>query len=130
MRTSSRVGQECPTYRNAIERRLVSSFRREHVLAEKKGIRVNALAKELGVESKAILQKLKDEGLGDAAPNHMSVIKTGLAESVREWFAGPDGGGGGTAVETAPPVEATKTKTPRSRAGTKKKTATAEAPNE
>ncbi|HYO08559.1 MAG TPA: translation initiation factor IF-2 N-terminal domain-containing protein, partial [Tepidisphaeraceae bacterium] len=93
-------------------------------MAEKKGIRVNALAKELGVESKAILHKLKEEGLSDAAPNHMSVISLGLAESVREWFAHVGGeSGGGTAVETAPPVEATKTKT--SRARTKKK---AEAP--
>jgi translation initiation factor IF-2 len=75
----------------------------EIVLAEKaKGIRVNELAKELGVESKAILAKLKSEGLGEAAPNHMSRIQLGLAESVREWFAHS---GGGTAVETAPPVE-------------------------
>jgi len=70
------------------------------------GIRVNQLAKELGVESRAILQKLRDEGLGDQAPNHMSVLKLGLAASVREWFSSGDGGGGGTAVETAPPVEA------------------------
>src|SRR3954453_20990634 len=118
MRTSSRVGQECPTYRNAIERRLVSSFRREHVLAEKKGIRVNALAKELGVESKAILQKLKDEGLGDVAPNHMSVIQLGLAESVREWFSH---GAGGTAVETAAPVEVIAAKPKASRARSRKK---------
>src|SRR6185436_2068229 len=73
----------------------------ESVLAEKKGIRINALAKELGVESKSILHKLKEEGLGDVAPNHMSVIALGLAESVREWFAHS---GGGTAVETAAPV--------------------------
>jgi translation initiation factor IF-2 len=97
-------------------------------LAEKKGIRVNALAKELGVESKSILHKLKEEGLGDAAPNHMSVISLGLAESVREWFAEGDGGGG-TAVQTAPPVEAaTRTKPARSRTSTRKKTATAERP--
>ncbi len=76
-------------------------------MAEKKGIRVNALAKELGVESKAILAKLRDEGLGDAAPNHMSVISVGLAESVREWFSG---GGVATAVETAPPVKVAKKK--------------------
>ena len=90
-------------------------------MAEKKGIRVNALAKELGVESKAILRKLKEEGLGDAAPNHMSVISLGLAESVREWFV--HAGGGGTAVETAPPVEvATKTKSTRSRGKKKAET--------
>jgi translation initiation factor IF-2 len=78
-------------------------FFSESVLA--KGIRVNALAKELNVESKAILAKLRDEGLSDAAPNHMSVLSLGLAASVREWFA-ESGSGGGTAVETAARVEA------------------------
>jgi translation initiation factor IF-2 len=99
----------------------------ETVLAT--GIRVNQLAKELGVESKAILQKLRDEGLGDLAPNHMSVLKLGLAASVREWFAdGTGGGGGGTAVETAAPVDvATKTKAPRAR---KKKAEDSEPPQD
>jgi translation initiation factor IF-2 len=79
-----------------------------------KGIRINQLAKDLGVESKAILAKLRDEGLGDQAPNHMSVVSLGLSESIREWFS--SGHGGGTAVETAAPVEvATKPKTTRSR---------------
>jgi translation initiation factor IF-2 len=72
----------------------------EIVLA--KGIRVNQLAKELGVASKLVLEKLRDEGLSDKAPNHMSVLPLGLAESVREWFSS---GSGGTAVETAAPVE-------------------------
>ena len=67
-----------------------------------KGIRVNQLAKELGVESKAILAKCREEGLGDKVPNHMSVLSLGLSETVREWFSG---GGGGTAVEVAAPVE-------------------------
>ncbi|MGH7215418.1 MAG: translation initiation factor IF-2 N-terminal domain-containing protein, partial [Tepidisphaeraceae bacterium] len=86
-----------------------------------KGIRVNQLAKELGVDSKGILEKLRAEGLGEKHPNHMSVLPLGLAESVREWFAHA---GGGTAVETAPAVEvltATKLRTSR-----KKKTATVE----
>ncbi|HVT87860.1 MAG TPA: translation initiation factor IF-2 [Tepidisphaeraceae bacterium] len=62
-------------------------------MAEKKvkGKRVNELAKELGVESKAILHRLKEEGLGDAAPNHMSVISLGLAETVRDWFSSTQG---------------------------------------
>ena len=64
------------------------------------------MAKELGVESKLILQKLKEEGLADAAPNHMSTLSLGLAESVREWFSDHQANAGGTAVETAPPVEA------------------------
>jgi translation initiation factor IF-2 len=78
-----------------------------------KGIRVNLLAKELGVESKMILQKLKEEGLSDQAPNHMSTLSLGLAESVREWFSNRETSGG-TAVETAPHVEvAVKPKTAR-----------------
>ena len=87
-------------------------------MAEKKGIRVNALAKELGVESKSILHKLKEEGLADAAPDHMSMISLGLAESVREWFSlHGESGGGGTAVETAAPVDVAvaKPKTARAR---------------
>ncbi len=63
-----------------------------------KGIRVNQLAKELGVESKAILAKCREEGLGEKVPNHMSVLSIGLTETVREWFSG---GGTATAVETA-----------------------------
>ncbi len=68
-----------------------------------KGIRVNQLAKELGVESKAILARCRDEGLGDKVPNHMSVLSLGLAETVREWFS--TGGGVATAVEPAPAAE-------------------------
>jgi translation initiation factor IF-2 len=49
-----------------------------------KGIRVNQLAKELGVESKAILKKLHDEDIPNV-PNHMSLLSIGLAETVREW---------------------------------------------
>ena len=75
------------------------------------GIRVNQLAKELGVESKSILQKLKEEGLGDAAPNHMSLLKLGLAQSVRDWFS--SGSSGGTAVQVAPPETATRSKVVR-----------------
>ena len=71
-----------------------------------KGIRVNQLAKELGVESKAILAKCREEGLEDQVPNHQSTIKMGLAETIREWHAtGEFGGTGGetaVAVETAP----------------------------
>ena len=78
-----------------------------------KGIRVNQLAKELGIESKSILARLKSEGLGDAAPNHMSVISLGLSESVREWFAGQ--GGVATAVEALEDDAALRPKPSRSR---------------
>jgi len=58
-------------------------------LAEKKshGKRISELAKELGVESKAIVQRLKDEQIPDADKlKYTSSISMGLAETVREWF--------------------------------------------
>jgi translation initiation factor IF-2 len=92
-----------------------------------KGIRVNLLAKELGVESKLILAKLREEGLGDKAPNHMSTLPIGLAESVREWFSDQGGGGSATAVETAAPVE-TKKKSTRVKAKTEEEAPAEESP--
>ena len=76
-------------------------------LAESKGIRINLLAKELGVESKDILAKLHEEGLTDKKTqqpfkNHMAVLSVGQAETVRSWAVeGAFAGGGGTAVATA-----------------------------
>ena len=101
-------------------------------MAEKKktGIRINALAKELGVESKSILHKLKEEGLGDQAPNHMSTLSIGLAETVREWAAaGALASGGGVALE-APPEEGAAPAKPKRAPARKKKAVTAEAPAE
>ncbi|HTL30854.1 MAG TPA: translation initiation factor IF-2, partial [Tepidisphaeraceae bacterium] len=92
--------------------------------ATKAGVRVNLLAKELEVESKDILAKLKSEGL-DWAPNHMSTLTLGQAETVREWVSSGEiarsvgGGGGGTAVE-APPEGPAKPKAPRRKAASKK----------
>src|SRR5207237_6259978 len=57
----------------------------------------------------------------------MSRIALGLAESVREWFAHA---GGGTAVEIAPPVEATAVKTKRVTRKKKVETAIEEPPPE
>src|SRR5438128_8845677 len=81
------------------------SYSAENRLAKAKGIRVNQLAKELGIPSKLILDRCKAEGLGEQAPNHMSLISLGLAATVREWFAG-GGGGVATAVEMATEAEA------------------------
>ncbi len=70
-------------------------------MAEKaKGIRVNELAKELGVDSKSILAKLRDEQIPGAPTNHQGRISLGLAASAREWF---EYSGGGTAVEARCP---------------------------
>jgi translation initiation factor IF-2 len=74
--------------------------------ATKAGVRVNALAKELGLESKDILNKLKGEGL-DWAHNHMSTLTYGQAETVKEWYrSGQLGSTGkaGEAEEAAPAV--------------------------
>jgi translation initiation factor IF-2 len=48
--------------------------------------RVHLLAKELGVKSKAIIEKCQAEGL-DQVKNHMSTISAGLAATIREWFS-------------------------------------------
>ena len=48
-------------------------------------IRVHILAKELGVSSKAILDKSRAEGLD--IKNHMTVLSAGLDATIREWFS-------------------------------------------
>lgn len=65
--------------------------------------RVYILAKELGVKSASIVKKCQDEGLD--VKNHMSVIKAGLAATIREWFSE---GENITTVETADKVDLTK----------------------
>ncbi|GMU20684.1 MAG: hypothetical protein AMXMBFR13_07800 [Phycisphaerae bacterium] len=77
------------------------------VLADK--LRVHTLSKELGVSSKAILDKCKMEGVAGVT-NHMSTLSAGLAETIREWFSES---GHGTAVETAAPVDLEKVRTRR-----------------
>lgn len=66
--------------------------------------RVFELAKELDVESKAIVQKCKAEGI-PTIKNHMSSVSIGLEATVREWFTGGGGGGTATAVEQAEKVD-------------------------
>ncbi|HAL45886.1 MAG: hypothetical protein A2Y12_05875 [Planctomycetes bacterium GWF2_42_9] len=62
--------------------------------------RVHLLAKELGVNSKAIIDKCQAEGLD--IKNHMSTISAGLAATIREWFSEGDHT---TTIETAAPVD-------------------------
>ena len=85
-------------------------------------LKVFQLAKELGIDSKAIVKKLDDEGIPSPDPKkpswtHMSPVSAGLAESVREWFASSTLK---TAIESTQHVEAVKIqKAPRKR-GSKK----------
>jgi translation initiation factor IF-2 len=51
-------------------------------------LRVHTLAKELGVPSKAIIDKCRAEGID--LKNHMAALSIGLAESIREWFSTGD----------------------------------------
>lgn len=53
-------------------------------MAEKKR-RVHDLAKELQVESKAVIEKCRAEGI--EVKNHMHVLSAGLEATIREWFS-------------------------------------------
>jgi len=61
--------------------------------------RVYILAKQLGVKSKAIVEKCQAEDLD--VKNHMSVISAGLAATIKEWFSE---GENVTTIETAEKV--------------------------
>ena len=87
------------------------------------GKRISQLAREMGVESRAIITKCRDEGISeDIVKGHMSTVSAGLEASIREWFSTA---GGGTAVEAAPHVDIEKVKTRK--AAPRKKRAEGEA---
>ena len=78
--------------------------------------RVFEIAKELGVASKAVVQKCRDEGIPESViKNHMSTVSVGLEATVREWFSGGQAPSA-TAVETSKPVNLDKVRAkPRAR---------------
>ena len=56
--------------------------------------RIFEIAKDLGVESKAIVTKCHAEGISaDMVKNHMSSISAGLEQTIREWFTAHTGVG-------------------------------------
>ncbi len=66
--------------------------------------RVFEIAKQLGVKSKAIVDKCHAEGIpSEVIKNHMSTVSAGLEQTIREWFA--SGEPSGTAVEQADKVD-------------------------
>ncbi|MCW5753252.1 MAG: translation initiation factor IF-2 [Phycisphaeraceae bacterium] len=74
--------------------------------------RVFEIAKELGVESKAIVAKCHEEGVPDSViKGHMSTVTAGLEASIRDWFSAS--AESGTAVETADKVDLAKVQRPR-----------------
>jgi translation initiation factor IF-2 len=68
--------------------------------------RVFEIAKELGVKSKAIVDKCVHEGIPESIiKNHMSTVSAGLEATIREWFSVSGDGGVATAVETSDRVD-------------------------
>ncbi|MFI4855874.1 MAG: translation initiation factor IF-2 [Phycisphaerales bacterium JB065] len=88
-----------------------------------KAKRVHEIAKDLGVKSKAIVDKCEAEGI-PGITNHMSSVSAGLEATIREWFAGGEAQAevGGTAVETAAKVDLTKARVKRKASAKKKAT--------
>jgi translation initiation factor IF-2 len=79
--------------------------------------RVHQLAKELGVQAKAIVTKCEAEGIPNIE-NHMSSVSAGLEATIREWFSAAEASH--TAVETAEKVDLTKVRVAPRRRGAKK----------
>lgn len=87
-------------------------------MAKSTTTRVHLLAKELGVNSKAIVAKCQAEGLD--IKNHMSTISLGLAATIREWFSE---GEHTTTVETTKRVDLDKVRIKAEKAKKAKKKA-------
>ncbi|MBX3357279.1 MAG: translation initiation factor IF-2 [Phycisphaeraceae bacterium] len=85
--------------------------------------RIHDIAKELGIKSKAIIEKCLAEGIpSDKVKNHMAVLSPGLEASIREWFAASVSGEApsATAVETTAHVDIEKVRAkPRRRTASK-----------
>ncbi|MBI4580213.1 MAG: translation initiation factor IF-2 N-terminal domain-containing protein, partial [Planctomycetes bacterium] len=89
-------------------------------------LRVHTLSKELGVTSKAILDKCASESV-EGITNHMSTVSAGLGETIREWFSD---GQHKTSVEDSAPVDLTKVRVRRTRRKAAKAPAETEAGGE
>ncbi|HVX86586.1 MAG TPA: translation initiation factor IF-2 [Phycisphaerae bacterium] len=80
-------------------------------------LKVFQLAKELGIDSKVIVKKCKDEQIPNIE-THMSPVTAGLAATIREWFSS---GELKTAIESTQHIEAARIqKAPRKRSSSKK----------
>ena len=79
--------------------------------------RIFEVAKELAVDSKAIVAKCHAEGIPvETVKNHMSTISAGLEATIREWFTQHDSTGGtATAIETSQKVDLDQVRTKATR---------------
>ena len=85
--------------------------------------RIFEIAKEMGIKSKAIVEKCHAEGLPkDVIKNHMSTVSIGLEQTIREWFATNDREESPhTAVEQAEKVDISKVRETKKKATKAKK---------
>lgn len=67
--------------------------------------RVHEIAKQLGVTSKAIIEKCQAEGLEDIVKTASSGVSIGLEETIKDWFSEADANVKHTAVETTEHVD-------------------------
>lgn len=89
--------------------------------------RVFNIAKDLGIDAKAIVAKCHAEGIPETViKNHMSTVSAGLEATIREWFSG---GAQSTAVETAEKVDLEKVKVRPRRATKTRSEESAEPPS-
>jgi translation initiation factor IF-2 len=83
--------------------------------------RVFEIARDLGVKSKAILEKCQAEGIPNMN-NHMSSVSAGLEATINDWFSQ---GGSKSSTETAAAVDLEKVRAvPKRKAKAKKKPVT------
>ncbi|PCI09459.1 translation initiation factor IF-2 [bacterium] len=85
--------------------------------------RIFEIAKDLGIKSKAIVEKCHAEGLPkDVIKNHMSTVSIGLEQTIREWFTVDDSANSShTAVEQAEKVDISKVRETKKRTTKAKK---------
>ena len=77
-----------------------------------KARRIYEIAKELGVASKAVIEKCHAEGV-PGIDTHMSPVKIGLELTIKEWFGSAEAEGHSAAIETAEKVDVAKAKRAR-----------------
>jgi len=90
-----------------------------------KAKKIYELAKELGVKSKAIVEKCQAEEIPGVS-SHMSPVKLGLEMTIREWFS--EEAEAATAVEPADKVDLERVRRPARSGKAKKKEKTEDAP--
>ena len=67
--------------------------------------RISDIAKELGIQSKAIIEKCIAEGVpAEKVKGHASTLSAGLEASIRDWFS-TAAGAGGTTIETTAHID-------------------------